>query len=69
MCVYCVILVFPKLWGPNVPTGIITFFLGFFFFPMRKQAYKSYIYIYIFLNVKSIKFCVMCRFRGRVNVM
>ncbi len=38
VCVYCVILVFPKLWGPNVPTGITTLTLLGINFPYEETS-------------------------------
>ncbi len=69
VCVCIVLYWYSLSYGVQMsPPVFELFFLGIFFFPMRKQAYKSYIFIFS-ENVKSITFCVMCRFRGRVNVM
>ncbi len=60
VCV-CVVLVFPTLWGSNVPTSIVipvnVDLVMTFLVPMRKQAYKSYRMIFF----ENQKFCVMGR--------
>lgn len=50
----CVYLVFPILWGPNLPTRIVVMFFG-----PHEEAYESN-RIKFFENLKCRKFCDVC---------